>query len=105
MKNPTINKEVLSANLKRLVGDRSMSQIAREIGIGDVSFRNYVRGVAAPSASALKMIADYYKIPISKLLEANDNETKQKFNEIKESIQKLPQNKQKELFNWIVENL
>jgi transcriptional regulator with XRE-family HTH domain len=82
----SIEKEELSAILKPLVAGRNMTQIAKKIGIGDASFRSYVNGKTLPSANALRAIAKYFNIPISKL--TGSEKPKENLENIKEACSK-----------------
>jgi transcriptional regulator with XRE-family HTH domain len=99
----SIEKEELSAILKPLVAGRNMTQIAKKIGIGDASFRSYVNGKTLPSANALRAIAKYFNIPISKL--TGSEKPKENLENIKDRLKELEAEEKKKIISWLVENL
>jgi transcriptional regulator with XRE-family HTH domain len=98
----TLDKEVLSIKLKKLVGGKSMTQIAKEMNIGDASFRSYVNGKSLPSASAIAAMAKYFNIPITEL--TGEGETKSTaIDDVKKALIELSAEERKQILAWLIE--
>jgi transcriptional regulator with XRE-family HTH domain len=95
--------KAIATILTPFVAGKNMTQIANEIGIGDASFRKYVKGETLPSAGALKAIADHFKIPITEF--NKPQKTEDKLENIKNQINALDLTERRDLMSWLVNSL
>lgn len=105
METLSVNKEVLSAKLKKLVGGKSMTAIANEIGIGDATFRSYVNGKTTPSAAAIVAMAKYFKIPIPELTGDGEQKADSGLENIKKALTELSAEEKKQILGWLIESV
>ena len=61
-------KEKLAKNLKILIGNKSIMQVAKEIGINDRTLWSYVHGEKEIGLENLVKIADYFNEEIDYLI-------------------------------------
>ena len=64
-------KRIFSKNLKRLIdkNEKTQAEIAKEIGILPQTLNTWTQGIAIPRMGSVQMLADYFKVPKSALLE------------------------------------
>ncbi|AOP13613.1 XRE family transcriptional regulator [Bacillus sp. FSL K6-1109] len=64
-------RQIFAENLKRLIERRKIDQkeLARAIGVSDQSVSNWVRGDKYPRIDKVQLIADYFQVNKSDLLE------------------------------------
>lgn len=105
METSSIDKEALSAKLKKLVGGKSMTQIAKAIGIGDATFRCYVNGKTTPSASAIAAMAKYFKVPIAELTGEGEQGKESGLETIKKALADLSAEEKKQILGWLIESV
>jgi len=65
-------KRVIGANLKRLRGELSYSEIARRAGTYPMAIQRIERGDSMPGAGLLSRIADAIHVEINKFFEVSD---------------------------------
>ena len=92
-----IDKERFAKRLNELVGNRSRSQVAREIGIGDSSMRGYLKGSSNPSAAHLAAIVRYFNISITEFMAVKED----KLEAAKQSLETLSESERKRLIAWL----
>ena len=63
-------KEIISANLKRLVKSSGLSQkdVAIKVGVSPTTFNNWCTMIATPSLSDLWKVADYFHIDVTEII-------------------------------------
>ena len=73
-------KNIFSNNLKYYISINEVSQIevANKIGVSPQTFNTWVQGIALPRMGKVQMLADYFGIRKSDLIEERPNSTKQK---------------------------
>lgn len=66
-------KQIFSRNLVNILSLREKSQIevARAIGISQQTFNTWVRGKALPRMDKIQLLAEYFNIQMSDLIEDN----------------------------------
>ena len=64
-------KEIFAENLNRLVNSRNLSQreIAKRINVSPQTFNTWIQGKAIPRMGKIQLLADYFKIEKSDLIE------------------------------------
>lgn len=64
-------KEIFSKNLMRILTNNSKTQIevANDIGVSQQTFNTWCRGVAIPRMGKIQLLADYFHIGMSELIE------------------------------------
>lgn len=62
-------KEIFRKNLLRYIGNKSQSEIAKAIGVSPQTFNTWCQGIAMPRMNKIQLLADYFKISISDLIE------------------------------------
>jgi transcriptional regulator with XRE-family HTH domain len=60
------------ARLKRAVGERSYTSVAREVGVKPHTFWGYVNGVSLPSFDVLVRIADFLDVTLDWLIRGKE---------------------------------
>ena len=70
-------KEIFAKNLNRLVNSRNLSQreIAARINVSPQTFNTWIQGKAIPRMGKIQLLADYFKIEKSDLIEKKTNVT------------------------------
>lgn len=70
-------KEIFAENLNRLVNSRNLSQreIATRINVSPQTFNTWMQGKAIPRMGKIQLLADYFKIEKSDLIEKKTNVT------------------------------
>lgn len=70
-----MQKEIFSRNLKRYVSNsgKQQNEIAKELGISPQRLNTWTQGIAIPRMGAVQMLADYFHIEKSDLLEIPKN--------------------------------
>lgn len=70
-------KEIFAENLNRLVNSRNLSQreIATRINVSPQTFNTWIQGKAIPRMGKIQLLADYFKIEKSDLIEKKSNVT------------------------------
>ncbi|WP_455938182.1 LexA family protein [Gemella morbillorum] len=70
-------KEIFAENLNRLVNSRNLSQreIAKRINVSPQTFNTWIQGKAIPRMGKIQLLADYFKIEKSDLIEKKSNMT------------------------------
>lgn len=70
-------KEIFAENLNRLVNSRNLSQreIAARINVSPQTFNTWIQGKAIPRMGKIQLLADYFKIEKSDLIEKKTNVT------------------------------
>lgn len=70
-----IQKEIFSENLKRLVSSSNLPQreIAKRINVSPQTFNTWIQGIAIPRMSKIQLLADYFNIEKSDLIEDKSN--------------------------------
>lgn len=70
-------KEIFAENLNRLVNSRNLSQreIATRINVSPQTFNTWMQGKAIPRMGKIQLLADYFKIEKSDLIEKKGNVT------------------------------
>lgn len=70
-------KEIFAENLNRLVNSRNLSQreIATRINVSPQTFNTWIQGKAIPRMGKIQLLADYFKIEKSDLIEKKTNVT------------------------------
>ena len=73
-------KNIFSNNLKYYmsVNDVSQIEVANKIGVSPQTFNTWIQGIALPRMGKVQMLADYFGIRKSDLIEERQNITKQK---------------------------
>lgn len=73
-------KNIFSNNLKYYmsINDVSQIEVANKIGVSPQTFNTWVQGIALPRMGKVQMLADYFGIRKSDLIEERPNSTKQK---------------------------
>lgn len=76
-----LQKKIFSDNLTRLLCDRNKTQleVANAIGVSPQTFNTWVQGIAIPRMGKLQLLADYFHIEKSTLIESqskDDNKEK-----------------------------
>ena len=56
----TYSRQIFARNLRILIGDRSVSHIAREIGINRTQFNRYLTGETSPQVDVLLRICRHF---------------------------------------------
>lgn len=102
METQDIDREKLSAKLKKLIGGKSMTKIAMAIGIGDASFRSYVNGKTTPSATALAAIAKYFQIPVAELTGSSETQD-DAVESVKKTLKELSTEEKKQVVRWLMD--
>lgn len=59
--------DVLVKLLKDAVSRKSQSAVSRETGIGLAVINRYVRGIGEPTSKNLKILSDYFDVPVFEL--------------------------------------
>lgn len=64
-------KRIFSKNLVNILNERSKTQIevAKAIGVSQQTFNTWCRGIALPRMGKVQLLADYFNIKMSELLE------------------------------------
>ena len=64
-------KQAFSRNLLNILGIREKSQVevAKAIGVSQQTFNTWCRGVALPRMGKIQLLADYFNINMSELIE------------------------------------
>ena len=64
-------KKIFSNNLSRLLDDRQLTQreVANRIGVSAQTFNTWCRGVAIPRMDKIQLLADYFHIDKSALID------------------------------------
>lgn len=70
-------KEIFAENLNRLVNSRNLSQreIATRLNVSPQTFNTWIQGKAIPRMGKIQLLADYFKIEKSDLIEKKTNVT------------------------------
>lgn len=73
-------KNIFSNNLKYYmsINDVSQIEVANKIGVSPQTFNTWIQGIALPRMGKVQMLADYFGIRKSDLIEERQNITKQK---------------------------
>nr|DAP44936.1 MAG TPA: Repressor protein CI [Caudoviricetes sp.] len=73
-------KNIFSNNLKYYmsINDVSQIEVANKIGVSPQTFNTWIQGIALPRMGKVQMLADYFGIRKSDLIEERQNVTKQK---------------------------
>lgn len=71
-----IQKEIFSRNLKKLLSDRGLSQlnVANDINVSPQTFNTWIQCIALPRMGKVQLLADYFGINKSDLLEDHTDE-------------------------------
>lgn len=66
-----LQKEIFSRNLRRYISisGKQQNEIAKELGISPQRLNTWTQGIALPRMGAVQMLADYFHIEKSDLLE------------------------------------
>ena len=66
-----LQKKIFSNNLTRLLHDRNKTQleVANAIGVSPQTFNTWVQGIAMPRMGKLQLLADYFYVEKSTLIE------------------------------------
>jgi transcriptional regulator with XRE-family HTH domain len=66
-----VQKKVFSKNLNNLLylNDKTQKEVADAIGVSTQTFNTWVRGVALPRMGKVQLLADYFQIKKSDLIE------------------------------------
>ena len=64
-------KRIFSKNLVNILNERSKTQIevAKAIGVSQQTFNTWCRGIALPRMGKVQLLADYFNIKMTELLE------------------------------------
>lgn len=64
-------KQIFSRNLVNILNERNKSQIevAKAIGVSQQTFNTWCRGIALPRMGKVQLLADYFNIKMTELLE------------------------------------
>ena len=75
MSNNQKEKIIFSNNLKRLVANSNLSQreIAKRIKVSQQTFNTWMQGIAIPRMSKIQLLADFFAIEKSDLIEEKSN--------------------------------
>ena len=75
-----LQKKIFSDNLTRLLCDRSKTQleVANAIGVSPQTFNTWAQGIAIPRMGKLQLLADYFHIEKSALIESSEDDNKEK---------------------------
>lgn len=100
------NKEIFSRNLKRYIekSGRSQREIAEEIGVGQSTFTDWVKGRIYPRMDKVEKLANYFGIKKSDLVEDvnfGKSEISDKEQEILDLFHKVPDEKKEFLLKMI----
>ena len=60
--------ETFSERLRQLIGDKSVNAAARELGLQQASVDRYVKGLHAPNAEAIYVVATHFGVSADWLL-------------------------------------
>lgn len=66
-------KKIFSANLISYLGNRSQIDVAKAIGVSPQTFNTWCQGIALPRMGKLQLLADYFGINKSDLIEDKKN--------------------------------
>lgn len=64
-----MQKKIFASNLKMHMGDRSQKEIADRLGVSTQVFNNWYKGKALPKVSMIQKIADFFRVPMSALVD------------------------------------
>lgn len=72
-----IQKEIFSRNLQKILAksDKSQKEIADSIGVSPQTFNTWYKGIALPRMGKVQLLADYFGISKSTLLENHSDES------------------------------
>lgn len=96
------NKEIFAANLKRLLAEsgKTQAEMARAINISTGTACDWVKGRAYPRMDKVQLLADYFGVQKSDLVEEfNDEPDEDK--EVLELFHKVPQEKREFILSLI----
>ena len=70
-------KRIFSKNLVNILNERSKTQIevAKAIGVSQQTFNTWCRGIALPRMGKVQLLADYFNIKMTELLEDSPGES------------------------------
>lgn len=84
------NKEIMSRNLKKYIAlsGKERKDIAKELGFSYSTFTDWINGNTYPRIDRIEMLADYFNIKKSNLIEEYDpiDEIREKFQEMQRNI-------------------
>lgn len=70
-------KRVFSINLTSYLGKKSQKEVAKAIGVSPQTFNTWCQGIALPRMGKLQLLADYFGIEKSDLIDDKTNQTKE----------------------------
>lgn len=67
------SKKILSDNLKKLIAEnkKTQSAICSDLSISPTTFSDWINGKTYPRIENLTMLAVYFDVPLSKLIDSN----------------------------------
>lgn len=100
------NKEIFSRNLRRYIekSGRTQKEIAEEVGVGQSTFTDWVKGRIYPRMDKVEKLANYFGIQKSDLVEDvnfGKSEISDKEQEILDLFHKVPDEKKEFLLKMI----
>lgn len=72
-KKEDVQKKIFQNNLLYYLGDRPQAEVAKAIGVSPQTFNTWCQGIAMPRMEKMQIIADYFEINKSDLIEDKDN--------------------------------
>lgn len=71
-------KEIFSDRVNRLIGNKTIRDVANGIGLSESTFSGYINGRRSPDFDTVKKIADYFDVPPAYLVGWSKSKTKNK---------------------------
>jgi len=96
------NKKILSKNLRKYIeiSKKERTEIAKNLGVSYSTFTDWINGNSYPRIDKIEMLANYFKINKSDIIEEHDKNSYYFNNESKEMAQEIFNNPElKVLFN------
>lgn len=66
-------KRIFSINLTSYLGNKSQKEVAKAIGVSPQTFNTWCQGIALPRMGKLQLLADYFGIEKSDLIDDKTN--------------------------------